>query len=69
MTTPLGMSSSASVAITGTRARIVPVSELSVTVPCSSTFSIVIVTSCMSSMLIDGCPSPSSPSCTSTVTL
>ena len=62
------MSSSLSTAVTSTRARIVAVSVVSVTVPGSSTFSIVIVTACVASMVVDVLPEPSSPSCTSTLT-
>ena len=66
---PVGPSSSSSDAVTGTRAWIVAVSEVSVTVPGSSTFRTVMVTSCVSSMVVDVAPVPSLPSWTSTVTL
>ena len=64
-----GMSSSSSAAVTSTRAWIVPVSVVSVIVPGSSSFSTVIVTAWVSSMVVDVLPIPSRPSCTSTVKL
>ena len=67
--TPEGPSSSSSTAVTSTRAWIDPVSVVSVTVPCSSTFSTVMVTAWVSSMVVSALPAPSRPSWTSTVTL
>ena len=68
--TPLTLpSSSLSAAVTSTRAWTTPVSVVSLTVPGSSTFSTVMVTSWELSTSVSVAPEPSRPSWTLTVTL
>ena len=68
--TPLTLpSSSVSAAVTSTRAWTTPVSVVSVTVPGSSTFSTVMVTFWVESVVVSVLPEPSRPSWTFTVTL
>ena len=64
----IGLSSSSRTALTSTRAWMVAVSVVSVTVPGSSSFPTVIVTSIESSMVAEELPRPSFPSWTSIVT-